>query len=368
MNRFEDPAALLSALVATPSVSGQEGALADEVSGWLDEAGLEHERIQDSLVVRIGRGGRGRPTLLFNTHLDTVPVGAGWDGDPFDAVWRDGRLCARGANDAKASVAAMLVAAHTLRDEPLEGTLLVALNSNEETSNQGMRDVLDALGTPDGAVTGEPTGLEVVRAQSGLILLEAHWSGSSCHAAHVARAPYESALLGAARAVADAPPHLELPGAHPLLGTSTLAPTVLEAGRAHNVVPDRAKLVLDGRIAPPFDTATCVRAAQAAYPSAEITVRSDRLGPVETAADHPLVRAAVEASGCGEASGSNTLSDMALLPGVPAVKCGPGQTVRSHTPNEFVLLDELLAGVDFYTRLAPRALEALTGSPRTQHA
>jgi acetylornithine deacetylase len=94
-------------------------------------------------------------------------------------------------------------------------------------------------------------------------------------------------------------------------------------------------------------------------PHAKVGVRSARLKPFETPEDHPLVQAALATAGRTRAIGSSTMSDMALLQGVPAVKCGPGDTARSHTPDEFVLLPELEAGVEFYTRFAPRALSAL---------
>ncbi|MFT7539625.1 MAG: acetylornithine deacetylase [Gammaproteobacteria bacterium] len=365
MSLFGDPQALLSALVRVPSPSGQEGPLADQLELWAQSAGLGCERIGHSLVIRVGSRRPGEPRLLLNTHHDTVPVGAGWHGDPLDGTWRDGRLCARGANDAKASVAAMLAAAYSLRNEELRGELIVSINAQEETCNAGMAEVLDHIGRPDAAVTGEPTGLEVVRAQSGLAVLEAHWGGSSCHAAHVARADYDSALAKAAKAVAALPGHLEFEGEHELLGRSTIAPTIFTSGVRHNVIPDEAKLVLDARIAPPIDADACLALVQAYLPDARITLRSDRLGPVETAADHPLVQAALVSAGNSKAIGSNTLSDMALLPGIPAIKCGPGQTIRSHTPNEFVLLDELLAGVRFYSTLVPRALLALTTEKTT---
>jgi len=362
MSRLDDPLALLSALVAVRSVSGEEEELADAVVAWATAAGLAAERVHSSVVVRVGRAGPGRPRLLYNSHLDTVPLGSGWTGDPLDPTWRDGRLCARGANDAKASGAAMLCAAHALREADLAGELVVALNSHEETSNRGMQHGLEHLGRPAAAVTGEPTGLEVVRAQGGLVVLEARWRGRSCHAAHVARVDYASALQAAASAIAAAPSHLELEGEHPLLGKSTIAPTLLRAGERHNVVPDEALLVLDGRVAPPHDADDCLAAVRAALPDADVTVRSARLGAVETAADHPLVVAALDAARKPAAIGSSTLSDMALLPGVPAVKCGPGETLRSHTPNEFVLRDEVLAGTRFYTELAPRALADLAAT------
>jgi acetylornithine deacetylase len=360
------PAALLADLVAIPSPSGAEEASADYLAAAARRLGLDCERVGASLLCALGSGA---PTLFLNTHHDTVPVGEGWSGDPHDGTWRlaegERRLTARGANDAKASVAAMLCALFGFAESRARtrGTLLLGISACEETNNSGMTALLARLAErglrPDGGVTGEPTGLEVVRAQSGLCVLEARWTGRACHAAHVARVPHANALLAAARALAPLPDFFELSGRHPLLGASTLVPTVLKAGERHNAVPDLAIAVFDGRIAPPHGAADCAALLERHLHDAAIHVRSERLKAVETAADHPLVAAALAATGRNQAIGSATMSDMALLAGLPVVKCGPGETARSHTPNEFLLERELLAGVAAYSEMIPRALEAL---------
>lgn len=357
--RSGDALERLAALVRTPSVSGEEEAAAELVADWLVAAGVDVERVGRSLFAHVERG-RG-PTLMLASHLDTVPAGASWSVDPWDARWEDGRLMGLGANDAKASVVAMVEAARRFAAEPADaaGRLWLALTAEEETTNAGMAEVLSRTGRPDAAVVGEPTGLEVVRAQSGLAVLVARWRGASCHAAHVADVPHENALLAAARDLAGFPAALVLAGEHPLLGRSTLAATVLRAGERHNRVPDEAEALFDARLAPPHDAAECARLLAARLPAAEVRVRSERLRPVETAADHPLVRAACACAGRERAVGSRTMSDMALLAGVPAVKCGPGETARSHTPDEFVLAEEVLAGARVYAELVPAALGAL---------
>jgi acetylornithine deacetylase len=357
---------LLRELVRIPSPSGDERAAADCVAERLAAAGLETKRVANGVLARLARGPGDGPALLLNSHLDTVPVGEGWTRDPLAAELADGAIWGRGANDAKASVAAMVHAACALARAPgeLRGTLWLALTSEEETSNAGMTAVIARLAGEqlDGAVTGEPTGLEVVRAQAGLAVLIAEWIGRGCHAAHVARVEHDSALARGIAELAATTPHIALPDPHPLLGTSTVTPTVFRAGEAHNVVPDRARATFDARLAAPHD-ARSVRALLAELmPTADVTIRSERLGPVETAEAHPLVRCALECSGKRTAIGSNTLSDMALLRGTPSVKCGPGETVRSHTPDEFVLAAEVEAGAAFYAALVPRALAALTRS------
>ena len=350
---------LLREMVAIQSNSGAEDELAAYVCDLLRVEGLDYERSGNTVLARIGRG-RG-PKLLLNSHLDTVPVGGGWTHAPFGEDWRDGRLYGRGSNDAKASAAAMLTTLVLLAKNAreLRGEVQLALTACEETTNAGMGAALERLGLPDGAVTGEPTGLSVVRAQSGLTVLTAEWRGRSCHAAHVARVDHDNALLTAARELGASAPYVEVGREHPLLGKSTLVATVFESGQRHNVVPDRALVLFDGRLAPPYLAADAVAALESRLPHAEVGVRSARLQPIETALDHPLVVAALSAARQSEAVGSSTLSDMALLQGVPCVKCGPGETARSHTSDEYVLLSELEAGAAFYARFVPLALEAL---------
>ncbi|MCE9594249.1 MAG: M20/M25/M40 family metallo-hydrolase [Planctomycetes bacterium] len=351
----------LSRLVAIPSVSGDEAVAADFVVELVASRKLDVERIGNSVVARVARG-RG-PKLLLHSHLDTVPVGEGWTRDPYAALWEDGRLVGRGANDAKASVVAMAAALFDFaeRGDAL-GEVCVAFTACEETTNAGMADALARIGLPDGAFTGEPTGLEIVRAQAGLAVLVAEWHGRSCHAAHVGRVAHDNALFAACRELVATAPYLTLAGEHPLLGKSTAVATVLRAGERHNVVPDRAEAVFDARLSPLHEARDVVDLLASRLPGASLRIRSDRLRPVETAEDHPLVRAALFAAGRERAIGSSTMSDMALLAGVPAVKVGPGETARSHTPNEFVLASEVEAGVAFYSRAIPAALEALAGA------
>lgn len=355
---------LLRELVAIPSVSGDEAAVADCVFELASAGGLDVQRLGHTVVARLARG--SGPRLLLFSHLDTVPVGEGWTRDPYRATWEHGRLYGRGANDAKAAAAAMLATILAAARAPArwQGELVVALNAQEETDNAGMRTLLAELGTPDGAVCGEPTGLEIVRAQAGLAILQAHWNGRSCHAAHVARADHDNALLRAAKELATLPNWLSPGAPHPLLGQSTIAPTVFEAGKRHNVVPDKATLKLDCRLAPPHTAQRAREVAAAALPGAEVTILSERLKPVETPESHALVQAAMRCAGKSTTLGSMTLSDMALLAGTPAVKVGPGETSRSHTPDEFVLASELEAGAAFYAKLVPEALAALHSTSR----
>lgn len=363
-----DVVGFLRELVRIPSVSGEERAIADFMFAALAKCGLEVEREGDNLLATLRRG--DGPTLWYLSHLDTVPAGSGWTRDAFAGEVEGESIYGRGSNDAKASVAAMASAAAALVVDGagIRGSLALAFTTREETDNSGMARLLERFGRPDGAVCGEPTGLAVVRAQSGLAVLKAEWDGQACHAAHVGRVAHDNALLKAARDLASLPPYLKVGDAHPLLGDSTLAVTVLEAGQRHNVVPARAEALADGRIAPPHSADDALAVLRAALPQARVSVRSARLAPFETAAGHPFVLAALAAAGKSDAVGSSTLSDMALLQGVPAVKCGPGQTARSHTADEYVTVAELRAGFEFYCRAAPRLLAAISGATRMEVA
>jgi len=353
-----DPCALLADLVQIPSPSGSEGQVRDHLWSFFTEHGLDVERVGDSLLVTIERG--PGPTLLLNSHMDTVPAGPSWTADPYAGVWQDGKLVGLGANDAGAALVSMITGALDFaKSSTTNGTLQLAVTACEETTNRGMEDVLAHTGLPDGAITGEPTGLDVVRAQAGLAVLLADWEGSSCHAAHAARVDHTNALLLATKELGDFPSCITLDEEHPLLGASTITCTQLNSGDQHNRVPDAAQAVFDCRIAPPHTASECAELLSERLPQATITIRSERLHPVETGDEHPFVLTCLTAAGADAATGSATMSDMALLAGVPAVKCGPGETARSHVPDEFVLQSEVEAGCAFYIRAIGACLESL---------
>lgn len=351
--------ALHRAIVEIPSVSGDEGALADYLQRFLGERGVAARRLGSSLLALAGEG----PVLLFDTHLDTVPRGAGWSREPFRAESADGKVYGLGANDAKAAVAAMTAAFLELAREPLPFTLALALVEGEETRGEGTQRVLAELASEArpllGALVGEPTGLDVAIAQKGLLLLELVAHGTACHAAHAAALGATNAALVLARdlvRLAD----LDLGTPHPELGPTTLQPTIVRAGEVHNAVPGEATAVLDVRTVP-GETHREIAARIAAAVASEVRIRSERLQPRAIDPGSPLVRAALAARPAARLYGSPTLSDWARIEG-PAIKCGPGASERSHTADEHVLETEILAGVKFYAAFA-RALAESTRRP-----
>lgn len=338
----------LAAWVATPSVTGDELALALAVEAWLGGEGLEVTR-DDRNVVATVRGRSPGPRLLLNSHLDVVPPGNGWATDPFTPVLRDGRMYGRGANDAKASGVAMAMAALALhRDPPPVGEVVLALTCEEERGRMGLERVLPGLGRFDGAVIGEPTGLQPAVAQNGLLILELTTRGKQGHAARPQLAI--NAIDAACRDV------LKLHGLtwapqNPHVGPMTLQVTQINAGQAHNVIPGECKLVVDIRTIPEIPPSAVVERV-ASLVEADVHVRSDRLKPAATPVGSRLL-AAVGAAlpGC-RPFGSPTVSDWAHLGSVPGVKIGPGISEVSHTIDEWVEVAEGERAIGVYARLA----------------
>ncbi|HEX9668323.1 MAG TPA: M20/M25/M40 family metallo-hydrolase, partial [Thermoanaerobaculia bacterium] len=312
--------ALHRALVEVPSVSGQEAAAADLVEGRLRRYGLAPLRLGDTLLVLAGGAtDEPRPVLLLDTHLDTVPPVPGWTRDPWQAAVEDCRVYGLGANDAKASAAAMTAAFLAFRNVELPFTLALALVEGEETRGTGTQAVLAELarrGLPlEGAVIGEPTGLDLALAQKGLLVLELVARGDACHAAHAAALGAANAARRLARDLV-ALEGIDFGPPHERLGAITLEPTEVRAGTARNVLPGEATAVLDVRTTPVLPSAEVVRRVERAV-AGEVRVLSDRLRPRETAADAALVEAGRRARPEARLVGSPTLSDMALLDGVP---------------------------------------------------
>jgi len=337
--------ALLRDLVAIPSVSGEEEAIADFLQGWFEARGLTVHRSDRNLSVAVGEGSR---RLLLNSHLDVVPPGVGWDTDPFEPLVTGDKMIGRGSNDAKASVAAMACAMVELAQGALDGQVVFAATCEEERGRNGLERYLPELGSFDAAVVGEPTELQPAVAQNGLLILELTAQGRAGHAARPLLA--DNAIVRAARDI-TALSALTWEPVNPHVGPMTLAVTQVDAGYAHNVIPGACKMVVDIRTIPEIPSAQVVQRVAAVVES-EIWVRSDRLAPAHTPAGSAILEAVTDAlPGCVP-FGSPTMSDWAHLTGIPAVKLGPGISEVSHTANEWVGLSMVERAVGSYAAIA----------------
>ena len=336
-------AQLLEFLVSTPSISGNENEIATNLSGILSEEGFRIQREGNSIWFTLGK--RVRPHLLLLSHLDTVPPCAGWNSDPFKAQFEDGKIMGLGANDAKGSVAAMILAAREIEHGDSDGSITFAFVADEERGGEGIRTIKPKLGHIDAAVVGEPTGLHVCTAQRGLLILRCTAHGKASHAAHAHLG--ENAIYKAARDISRLAA-MEFEG-HENLGPTRAEVTQIAGGLARNQVPDRCEFFVDLRTTPNLDHATVADEIGAKLES-EVAIHSHRYEPVGTNVSEVVVRAALEAANASAGIGSVTTSDWAFLKGIPAVKVGPGDTNRSHRPNEYLLLSELKEGTAFYSR------------------
>ena len=349
---MRDELELLHRLVAIPSVSGEEETIAVFVEETVRRWGMTVVRDDTSVRVEVQGHGPG-PTLALVSHLDVVPPGAGWTRDPFTPSVEGDRLYGRGSGDAKASVAAMLCAARDLQERGgmNGGRLLVVLGYGEETKHTTMERAVERVGPVDAAVVGEPTNLDLAVAQRGLMMVDLVAHGDQRHAGYAASdGEFTNAAVVLARDL------LRLEGlfderTHAVLGHTTATPTMLEAGVSRNVTPPVATAVLDIRSTPDWSHEEIARRLQEALDSG-VVVTSRRLVPCETPTGSRLLAAAQRLRPQARTFGSPTCSDWVFLRHADAVKCGPGTSRRSHTPDEYVDLPEVTAARAFYAGLA----------------
>ncbi len=373
----EDAAArCLAELVRFPTVNppGDEGALAAHLAEGLEVLGFSVKLDEvlpgrPNVIARLP-GRAGSPTLLFNTHMDVVPPGAGWTRDPFAAEIADGRLYGRGAADAKGSLAGFLLAASALAQSgiPLDGDLLVTAVMDEEVGSQGARRLAPSVAA-DHAIVGEPTGLDVVVAHRGSFRPVIAVKGRAAHASQPALGV--NAVYHAARAIAAFEAYAGTLGgrAHPLVGSPTLAVTIVHGGHKENVIPDRCEFTIDRRLIPGETEAEAqagiervldgVRAGHPHFRAAIARLLPTTGGPAETAPDAPIVGALTRA---GRAvlgrdpglAGFPAACDMVHFrsAGIPTAVLGPGDLACAHTADEWVEVRQVADAARIYALTA----------------
>lgn len=336
-----DAVELLKRLIATPSLSRDEARTAELIAGYLAEHGAVPERLANNVWVRSEGFDPARPTLLLNSHHDTVRPAASYTRDPFVPTVEGDRLYGLGSNDAGASAVCLIQTFLTFRKRKLPFNLVLAVSAEEECMGEhGMRALLPALGRIDMALVGEPTGMQAAAGERGLVVLDCTAHGKSGHAA---RGEGVNALYIALEDIARLR-SFRFERESELLGPVGIAVTQIEAGTQHNVVPDTCRFVADIRTTDAYTNEETVEILRAAIRS-DAVPRSTRIRASALGAEHPLMRTARAAGRTSYVS--PTTSDMALMP-FPSLKMGPGQSSRSHTADEFVLLTEIAEGIAVY--------------------
>jgi acetylornithine deacetylase len=308
---------------------------------WGRDAGLALGAVGNNRWVE-RRGAGAGPTLLLLSHYDTVPATPAWTRDPWTPTREGDRLYGLGSNDAKGCLAAMMEA--FLAANVSCGRVILVAAAEEEVGRNGFETVLPQLPSLDGAIVGEPTGLDIATAQNGLLVLDCVATGRAGHAArpHLA----ENALYAMARDLLVIE-SLSLPRTHPRGGATTCVATVAQAGERHNVIPGEARWTLDLRTTDAYTVEELVALVRSRVQSA-VTVRSARFVAVSTPAGADVLAAAYAGWGRAVEFASPTLSDWAHLHGVSAVKWGPGRSERSHTADEWVEVSQVEAAVGAY--------------------
>jgi len=334
--------ALLKQLISIPSISGEEEQTAALIKEFLESDGIPVKQLHNNIYAANFEFNPDKPTVLLNSHHDTVKPNRSWSRDPFLPVTEDGKIFGLGSNDAGASLVSLLaVFRYFYKQRGLNHNLIFAATAEEESSGvRGIRSVLPVLGRIDLAIVGEPTGMQMAIAEKGLIVLRCLAKGVSGHAA---RNTGENAIL---KALPDIQwfSSYRFPRESGLLGPVKMTVTMIGAGTQHNVIPDRCEFTVDIRSTDVYQHQEILETIRAHIRS-EFTSPSLDLSPSSIPGSHPLVEAAGE---IGIATfGSPTLSDQTFI-AAPSVKIGPGMSERSHTADEFVYEHEIDQGIVVY--------------------
>ena len=338
--------ALLKQLIATPSFSKEEDNTADIIEEFLERKGVKTRVHLNNIWATNKFFDETKPTILLNSHHDTVKPNKGYTLDPFIPIEKDGKLFGLGSNDAGGPLVSLIVTfLHYYFKTDLKYNLIIAATAEEEISgSNGVESLLPHLGNIDCAIVGEPTEMQMAVAERGLMVLDCVSKGK---AGHAARNEGENAIY---KAIKDIEWFIscKFQKVSDLLGPVKMSITVIETeNKAHNVVPAECKFVVDVRVNELYTFEEVFNRIKENVQS-EIRVRSFRLRSSSIAVDHPLVKAGTELG--RSYYGSPTTSDKALM-SFPALKMGPGDSARSHTADEYIYIDEIKKGIELYIQL-----------------
>ncbi|GAB3642483.1 M20 family metallo-hydrolase [Spirosoma arcticum] len=345
-----DALALLKRLIATPSFSREEDQTAALIEEFFRERQIPCERLKNNVWALSRYFDPAKPTLLLNSHHDTVRPNTSYTLDPFAPIERDGKLFGLGSNDAGGCLAALLATFVHFYDRPgMTHNIVLAATAEEEISGRdGLERLLPELPPISFAIVGEPTDMQLAIAEKGLLVLDCTAHGVSGHAA---RDEGENAIYSAIRDI-DWLTTYQFPKVSPVLGPVKLSVTMINAGTQHNVVPDACTFTIDVRVTEQYTLEAVIETIRANV-RAEVKPRSIRLKPSSIPADHPIVRAGLALG--RHTYGSPTTSDQAVL-NCPSLKCGPGHSGRSHSADEFIYLREIEEGIDGYIQMLEQIL------------
>tara|TARA_R110002050_G_scaffold94765_3_gene197290 strand:+ start:17174 stop:18241 length:1068 start_codon:yes stop_codon:yes gene_type:complete len=346
-----DAISLLKQLIETQSFSSEEDKTALHIEAWFKRYHVDYKRTQNNVWAINKYFDEGKPTLLLNSHHDTVKPNSAYTKDPLKAIVEDGKLYGLGSNDAGGCLVSLIATfTHFYNHKDLKYNLIIVASAEEESSGpNGLNSMLAVIPKVDVAIVGEPTLMNLAVAEKGLVVFDAVIEGTPSHAAHPNNnnAIYKS--IEALQWFKD----LKFEKSSKALGDVKLTVTQISAGSQHNVVPGHVDLVIDVRVNDAYSNAEIAEVLQEKAPVTSIKPRSLRLNSSSIPMEHDLVKAGIA---MGRTTyGSPTLSDQAVL-SCPSLKLGPGDSTRSHSADEFIYVKEIEEGVKIYVELLNRVI------------
>ncbi|MES2873141.1 MAG: M20 family metallo-hydrolase [Bacteroidota bacterium] len=341
---------LLRNLISIPSFSREEDKTAQAIEAFLQERTVKTFRKENNIWAFNKFYDLAKPTILLNSHHDTVKPNSGYTRDPFSADLEGDKLYGLGSNDAGGSLVSLAAAfLHFYEQQDLKYNLCLALTAEEEISGKnGLELILPELGELEFGIVGEPTQMQMAIAEKGLLVLDCTVYGK---AGHAARDEGENAIYKALKDIEWFRTY-EFAKKSELFGPVKMSVTIIEAGSQHNVVPATCKFTVDVRVTDAYRNEEVLRIIRQ-HVNCDVNPRSTRLKPSSISPDHPIVKAGLALG--RETYGSPTTSDQALLD-IPSLKMGPGDSARSHMADEFIYTNEIKEGVSLYIELLSKIL------------
>lgn len=336
---------LLKKLISKQSFSGEENETALLIMQWFSDHDIKFESKVHNVWAKNKYFDSSKKTILLNSHHDTVKPNKGYTRDPLKPEVIDGKLYGLGSNDAGGCLVSLLATFTYLyhRKNLKYNFVMVASAEEENTGPNSLVSILNLLPEIDFAIVGEPTLMNLAIAEKGLMVLNCEAKGTSSHAAHGSG---DNAIYNALEDILWFK-NFEFPKISETLGKVKMTVTQINAGHQHNVIPSSCNFVVDVRVTDAYTNQEVYEIIEANIKS-DVCPRSLRLNSSSIPKDHPIVKAGIK---LGRSTyGSPTISDQAIL-SCPSLKLGPGESLRSHTADEFIYIYEIEEGIDLYIKI-----------------
>ena len=338
----KDSLELLKKLIKIQSFSKEEDKTGDAIEQFLQERNIKTNRKLNNIWAYNKHFDASKPTVLLNSHHDTVKPNSGYTRDPYDAAVEENKLFGLGSNDAGGCLVSLIgTFLYFYEQEGMSYNICLAATAEEEISgNDGLECVLPDLGELEFAIVGEPTQMNLAIAERGLLVLDCTSTGK---AGHAAREEGDNAIYKALKDI-EWFRNYRFSKVSEVFGPLKMTVTIINAGSQHNVVPANCTFTVDVRVTDAYTNEEVLKIIRTNV-DCEVKPRSIRLKPSSIDKAHPLVQAGIA---LGRTTyGSPTTSDQALL-SIPSVKVGPGDSGRSHMADEYVFVNEIAEGIKLY--------------------